>query len=80
MNEQEKVFDDAREMFNTDGWKTLMEDLQASFDNITVEAIDDEKGFWIAKGQVSILRSLLGYENMMRASEADAEDTDATYL
>ena len=77
MIDADKAFDDAREMFLTDGWKTLMEDLQQSLDNITVESLDDEKGFWVAKGQISVLRSILGYQNMMEASEES--DYDESY-
>lgn len=80
MTEQEKMFDDAREMFLTDGWKNFIEDLQRNADAITVESLEDDKAFWIAKGQLSVLRSILGYENMMEAAEEQMEEDYAADL
>ena len=77
MNEQEKYYDAARELFNTEGWKNFIRDLENNVANIRVENIDDEKGFWIAKGQLNVLHSILGYENMLRAAEESAEEDDA---
>ena len=77
MNEQEKIFDAARELFNTEGWANFMNDIVNNIQSIRVENIDDEKGFWIAKGQLNVLHSIAGYENMMRASEEQADEDDA---
>ena len=77
MNEQEKIFDAARELFNTEGWANFINDIVNNIQSIRVENIDDEKGFWIAKGQLNVLHSIAGYENMMRASEEQADEDDA---
>jgi hypothetical protein len=77
MNEQEKYYDAARELFNVEGWQNFIKDLENNVANIRVENIDDEKGFWIAKGQLNVLHSILGYENMLRAAEETAEEDDA---
>jgi hypothetical protein len=77
MNEQEKIFDAARELFNTEGWANFMNDIVNNIQSIRVENIDDEKGFWIAKGQLNVLHSIAGYENMIRASEEQADEDDA---
>lgn len=77
--EEQKIFDDAREMFLTDGWKQLQEDLQANLDGLTVESLNSEKEFWIAKGQINVLRLVLGYENMMLAAEQEVDDEVLDY-
>ena len=77
MNGQEKYYDAARELFNTEGWKNFTNDLENNVASIRVENIDDDKGFWIAKGQLNVLHSILGYENMLRAAEESAEEDDA---
>ena len=77
MNEQEKIFDAARELFNTEGWANFMNDIVNNIQSIRVENIDDGKGFWIAKGQLNVLHSIAGYENMIRASEEQADEDDA---
>jgi hypothetical protein len=76
MNEQEKIFDAARELFNTEGWQNFVSDIQNNIASIRVENIDDEKGFWIAKGQLNVLHSIAGYENMMKAAEEQEEEDD----
>jgi len=76
MNEQEKIFDAARELFNTEGWANFINDIANNIQSIRVENIDDEKGFWIAKGQLNVLHSIAGYENMMRAAEEQADEDD----
>jgi len=80
MNEQEKYYDTARELFNTEGWQNFIKDLENNVASIRVENIDDDKGFWIAKGQLNVLHSILGYENMLRAAEETAEEDDAEDL
>lgn len=77
MNEQEKIFDAARELFNTEGWANFINDIVNNIQSIRVENIDDEKGFWIAKGQLNVLHSIAGYENMIRAAEEQADEDDA---
>ena len=38
-----------------------------------IENIEDEKAFWIAKGQLAVLHQILGYENMVYHAEAEDE-------
>lgn len=73
MNEQEKWYDEARELFNSAGWSNFITDIKTNIENIRVENIEDEKGFWIAKGQLNTLHSIAGYESMVRAAEEQAE-------
>lgn len=78
MNEQEKWFDAAREMFASEGWTNFIKDINENIKNVRVENIEDEKGFWIAKGQLNVLHSIAGYESMLRNTEEQAEaDADA---
>lgn len=73
MNEQEKWFDAAREMFASEGWTNFIKDINENIKNVRVENIEDEKGFWIAKGQLNVLHSISGYESMLRNTEEQAE-------
>lgn len=76
MNEQERWYDAARELFNSEGWANFITDINANIENVRVEHIEDEKGFWIAKGQLNTLHSIAGYESMVRAAEEQAEADD----
>ena len=68
-----KFAENARSMFITDGWKTFVSDIEANILGMRIENIEDEKAFWIAKGQLAVLHQILGYENMVYHAEAEDE-------
>ena len=68
-----KFFEDARDMFVTEGWKTFIKDVEANIINLRVENLEDEKAFWIAKGQLTVLHQIAGYENMVYHAEEEAD-------
>ena len=68
-----KFFEDARDMFITAGWKAFIKDVEANIVNLRVENLEDEKAFWIAKGQLTVLHQIAGYENMIHHAEEEAD-------
>ena len=76
MTEDEKYVDSMYEMFRTDGWKQLLDDLQKNIVNInSVEATKDNEDMWFRKGQLNILTFITSLEaqveNMDAANEKD---------
>lgn len=54
------------EMFRTDGWKILLEDLSTNTTNInSVEAVKDNEDLWFRKGQLNILAFLNSLETQV---------------
>lgn len=76
MSESQKYFEDAREMFLTQGWKNLMADIQNNIVNFRVENLEDENAFWIAKGQLAVLHQIAGYESFIHHSEEQADEDE----
>jgi len=74
--EDQKFFENAREMFLTEGWKAFMADIKRNIEHTRVENLEDEKAFWMAKGQLSVLRQLAGYEDYLHHAEQNAEQDD----
>lgn len=74
--EDRKVFDAAREMFLTDGWKNFIKDIEANIASVRVETIENEKAFWQAKGILQVLHQVAGYENFLYHQEQQAEEDD----
>ena len=72
--DDQKFFENARTMFLTDGWKTFMQDVHNNIMNLRVENLEDEKAFWMAKGQLSVLHQIAGYESSVLAAEEQAEE------
>ena len=53
--ELEKYYRSFEEMFRSDGWKNLLQDLQGSANTVnSVEACQDDKDLYCRKGQIGI--------------------------
>ena len=74
MTEDEKYVNSMYEMFRTDGWKQLLEDLQKNIVNInSVEATKDNDDMWFRKGQLHILTFITSLEAQVENMEANNE-------
>ena len=67
----EKDFDALDDMFNSDGWKLYVAQTKELTDNIVeaapTGAVTNDQ-WQYARGQISQLRAILGYENFVRVS------------
>ena len=70
----DKYFENARGMFLTDGWKQFMVEIDENISSLRIENMEDEKAFWMAKGQLSVLHRLAGYENFLYHLEQQEEE------
>ena len=62
------------EMFRTDGWKQLLDDLQKNIVNInSVEATKDNEDMWFRKGQLNILTFITSLEAQVENMDANNE-------
>jgi hypothetical protein len=75
-SEEQQFFENARSLFLTDGWKDFMKSVENNIDSMFIDNLENETAFWMAKGQLIVLRSILGYENMVLAAEQAAEEDD----
>jgi len=73
----DKYFEQAREMFLTEGWKTFQEEVNEAIESCKVDTINSADEFWLVKGRLQVLRQMAGYEAVMLAAEAQAEEDDA---
>ena len=73
----ELYYRNIRNMFGTDGWKQLLEDLKSNAMVInSVEAAKDNEDLHFRKGQLSIIANLLNLEAQIDATEAEALKED----
>jgi|TARA_B100001094_G_scaffold329353_1_gene391897 hypothetical protein len=62
--ETEKYYDSLADMFMTEGWKGLLDELRANAVNInSVEATKDNDDLMFRKGQLNILSLILNLES-----------------
>ena len=74
--EEQKFFDDARVLFQCDGWKNFQAEVEAMFNAVTIDSCSNADEFWASKGARNALARVLGYENMVLQAEESAEEVD----
>ena len=78
MSLTEKEEEAAREMFMTEGWKNLMEEVEDQLDLCTIDACNTLEELHFSKGRVAVLRMLLSYEAYV-TQEIEDDDVDPIY-
>ncbi len=73
----DQYFDNARQMFMTDGWKTFQEELDEAITTCTLDSCNTSEQFWEMRGRLTTLRQLAGYENAILAAEQMQDEDDA---
>tara|TARA_R100000541_G_scaffold40481_1_gene48073 strand:- start:888 stop:1115 length:228 start_codon:yes stop_codon:yes gene_type:complete len=67
MKTDEQFLKDRLALFDTEGWRDLMADMQITEENVLdIRTLESEKDLWHAKGQLQILRQLKGLEEATR--------------
>jgi 3-methyladenine DNA glycosylase AlkC len=62
--ETEQYYNKYFDLFRTDGWKQLIEELQQNaFVINSVEATKDENDLYVRKGQLNVLAYILNFES-----------------
>lgn len=73
--ELEKYYRSFEEMFRSDGWKNLMEDIKGSADNVnSVEACKDDKDLYFRKGQLVVMANILNLEAQIETAKEQQQD------
>jgi len=64
MKTDEQFLKDRLALFDTEGWRDLMADMQITEENVLdIRTLESEKDLWHAKGQLEILRQLRSLED-----------------
>ena len=75
--ELEKYYRSLEEMFRTDGWKNLLQDLQGSANTVnSVEACQDDKDLYFRKGQLVVMANLLNLEAQIETAKQQQQEED----
>ena len=73
--ELEKYYRSFEEMFRSDGWKNLMEDIKGSAENVnSVEACKDDKDLYFRKGQLVVMANMLNLEAQIETAKEQQQD------
>lgn len=65
------------EMFRSEGWKILMEDMRRSAVEVNaVELTKDEQDLFYRKGQLAVMANILNLETQVSNAQEQAEQED----
>jgi len=72
--EDKQFYHNRINLFEQDGWRELVQELK-TLEDITnnLDSVESEKDLWFARGQLSILRQMIGLEDTTKAA---AEELD----
>ena len=67
----------AREMFMTDGWRNLLDELEDQLDLCTLDACNTLEELHFTKGRAAVIRMILNYEAYITrlGEQEDLDDT-----
>lgn len=75
--ELQRQYDNYFEMFATEGWKQLIEDLEEVTDSFRIEDIKDGVDLATTQGQLKVLNQILYFEDSIRRTYDDLlEESD----
>lgn len=76
MKSNEQFYRDRSDMFESEGWKDLKEELQNIENSVKdISTIENEKDLYHAKGQLQILGLLLSLEQAAKIAMEQAEES-----
>lgn len=71
----EQYFNNYFDLFGTDGWKQLMEELNNNALGVNnLQATKDSEDMYFRKGQLNVLASILNLQNTIEASHKEASE------
>ena len=71
----EQYYRSLEDMFRTDGWKNLLDDLRSSALQLnSVEACKDDKDLYFRKGQLVVMANLLNLQEQMQTAKEEYEE------
>ena len=71
----EQYFNNYFDLFGTDGWKQLMEELNNNALGVNnLQATKDSEDMYFRKGQLNVLASILNLQNTIEASHREASE------
>jgi len=72
--ELEKYYNNFFEMFRTEGWKQLLEELTNNIEQTdNLETVKDEQDLFFRKGQLSVFKSFVNLELVITTAQEQAE-------
>lgn len=78
MTQQEQLYyNNFFDLFSSEGWKQLLEELSVREQAIDVSHINNVESLFQVKGELSIIRMLLNFERFIEAAHEDVTNNES---
>ena len=74
--EEEQYYNNYFDLFGTEGWKQVVGELQAKAASYDISHLKDEKDLYFVKGELSVVRLLLGLEDFITQGYDSAKESN----
>ena len=75
--DEERYFEAYFDLFSSQGWKQFIEDMDGLDDTINdLASINDADNFFLRKGQLQIVRRILGFESAIKNAYQDNKENE----
>jgi hypothetical protein len=75
--EEEEYYNNYFDMFNSKGWKQLVEEFKVNLVNVnSVQSTKDVDDMYFRKGQLNVLNSIVNLDDSIDAAYKDATEND----
>jgi hypothetical protein len=74
--EEELYYNNYFDLFGSEGWKQVVEELQAKASMYDVSYIKDEKDLYRVQGELSVIRLLLGLEEFINQGYSNTKESN----
>jgi hypothetical protein len=75
--EEERYYDNYFDLFSSDGWKQLVEEVKEIHSSYVLESLNSIEELYKAKGEREILSRILSFENGIEAAYASLKEGDS---
>jgi len=69
---EEIYYNNYFDLFRSAGWAQIVDELNDRLDTYDISHLDSEKDLFRVKGELSIIKMLLGFESLMERCHEDA--------
>lgn len=76
--DEEKYYEAYFDLFNSNGWKQLIQELEEIYNNYSVDRVNTVEELHQARGERIIISRLLSFENGVEAAYASVKDGNSS--
>ena len=74
--EEELYYNNYFDLFGSEGWKQVVEELQAKASTYDVSYLKDEKDLYRVQGELSVIRLLIGLEEFINQGYSNTTESN----